>query len=242
VSQGFDLMVFGDPAGGRDQLLGATGNGLIRIEGDKVTPLMPGGYSALNSSLTMLQSTRVPSRLYYALSNSGGLLAYRWDGARWTEEARRTLIPVIRYLVEEEDGSLWAGGQGGVVRIDKAANNFQGAKTETFGAENGLPGGGSYALKRVGGQIIATPGNYAGMFRWDSTAHKFIPDDRFFLKADSISGGNVWEQPTFGSNPMETCGHRPAQAGSGASVSSIAGGTAGTPWTRTQSGGSRRLR
>ena len=242
VSQAFELMVFRDPAGGRDQLLGATGNGLIRIEGDKVTPLMPGGYSSLNSSYIMLQSTRVPNRLYYALSNSGGLLAYRWDGARWAEEARRTLIPGIRYLVEEEDGSLWAGGQGGVVRIDKAANNFQGAKTETFGAENGLPGGGSYALKRVGGQIIATPGNYAGMFRWDSTAHKFIPDDRFFLKADSISGGNVWEQPTFGSNPMETCGHRPAQAGSGASVSSIAGGTAGTPWTRTQSGGSRRLR
>lgn len=213
VTQGFRLRVFRDPAGGRDQLLAATGNGVVKIEGDTVSPAIPGPFTTADGTFGLLQSRKVPARVYSTHSGGGGqeLRAMRWGGGKWTEEGRRAVGNGIRSMEEEDDGTLWIAGQERVFRLANLASGLMGAKVESFGEKDGLPAKGLLAVFRIAGQIFVTAGRQEGAYRWDAATSKFIRDDRFVLPLDSRSNSAFREMrngDVFASTSTEGGRHR----------------------------------
>jgi signal transduction histidine kinase/DNA-binding response OmpR family regulator len=186
VSQSWPMLVFRDPSGrGQDQLLNIASTGVMKIEGDRAVPAMPGVHGNRESGDFLIQSRKTPERVFIA--HMDGLSSVRWDGRKWINEGR---LPntVYRFstLAEDNDGVLWAGGgasEGVVVRVDVAPDGMAASKGRIFASKDGLAGG-DISVEFAGGGLYAMPANSKRAYRWDRAAGRFVVDNRFLLPID----------------------------------------------------------
>lgn len=84
---------------------------------------------------------------------------YRYEATVFANKEPRQ--PSIRSLVRDRDGMLWAGGRGGLRRIDPANG-----KVRTFGMRDGLPAQSVYPLQLLSdGQIAYATGSELVLFQ-----------------------------------------------------------------------------
>ncbi len=186
ANQGFALLVFKDRSGKTpDQLLVAASEGLMRVMGDQLVPVLPSTAHALNgTAFSAIESRKYPNRVFIAYGD--GIGSMRWDGAKWIDEGR---LPNTRYvaksLAEDSDGDLWVGGgKDHLLRIKVTPTGMQDSKAEVISPADGIPAGlGGVAF--VLGDLYAGLNNDQNIYRWDRTARKFVVDNRLQLRLDS---------------------------------------------------------
>lgn len=188
ATQVFDMKVFHDPApNGHDQLLVASSHGVMRLEGDKLTPARKGVFSLSEQTYEVKPSRKYPNRVF--VGHGDGASSLRWEGGQWVDEGR---VPNARYRVatfaEEPDGTVWAGVNGGrLLRFEGTANGLSAAKMTIFSAKDGLPNA-DLLVNSLGGQIFASPFQEGQrMVRWDAATHRFVDDNRFLLPVKDAS-------------------------------------------------------
>ena len=202
ISQAFLLTVFSDPAGKTPgQLLVASSDGVMRVEGDKLVPVIPALQGLTHGAYWVTQSRKTPDRVFSG--GQEGTRSMRWDGRQWIDEGLLSK-PVYspKVLAEDNDGNVWAGGgDSGVLRIAVAPAGMGASTAELLGEKDGLPPGAS-DVEVVDGQIFVTIERGKNIFRWDGGAHRFVVDNRFLLPVDAPdatavlypqSDGSVWE-------------------------------------------------
>jgi signal transduction histidine kinase/CheY-like chemotaxis protein/ligand-binding sensor domain-containing protein len=184
-NQGWTLLVFKDPAGkAPDQLLVATGEGVMRVEGDNLVPAMPSTHGPTEQTYDIQQSRKNPNRIF--IGHSDGLGSMRWDGHAWIDEGRLpNNVYESRSEVEDADGNLWvSGGIGKVMRVQVAPTGMRDSKAEVLGMDKGLVEGDADA-EFVAGSIYVSVVRSKNMFRWDPAAARFVVDNRFLLPIDA---------------------------------------------------------
>lgn len=109
----------------------------------------------------------------------------RWEDGQWIDEGRVPTSNNVTSLVEEADGTLWAGNQtAGVLRVAVPATGMRDAKVERFTEQEGL-GKSRYNVFLADGQIFVIPFPLKDILRWDATARRFVPDNRFLLPVNN---------------------------------------------------------
>ncbi len=183
-TQGFSLQIFKDPSGKTpDQLLVATSDGVMRVEGDKLVPAMPGTFAPTEQAYVVRQSRKTPSRVF--IGHGDGVGSMRWDGHQWIDEGRvpKTVF-VSHYLAEDGKGNVWVGGSPGrILRIQVADTGMRDSKVEVLGKAEGLSSG-STAVSVVDGTAYATNRRKKDLLRWDEAAHRFVVDNRLTMPLD----------------------------------------------------------
>ena len=177
------LLSVQDPTGRTPaQLLVGTLEGVVKLEGETLSPAVPGLQGPTQSVARMLQSSKVPERVFVGHGN--GLSSIRWEGGKWVDEGR---LPDFNnsanYLVEDADGRLWVSGNAGALRIQFAGAGWQGAKVQRLGEKEGLEKG-AIDLVLIGGQIYSSSASQ-DVRRWDPSTETFVPDKRFFLPVNN---------------------------------------------------------
>ena len=184
-SQSFSLIGFKDPANPKnEQLLAATSNGVLRLEGNNLVPAMPSVHGPFEAADLLSVSIKDPARVL--IGHTDGVSSMRWNGSSWVNEGR---LPNVTYqatnLAEEADGTLWVSGPtGGLLRIRVAATGMRDSKADVVGKESGLPGGPNNVCI-IDGQIFVMVGRSKNIFRWDPASRKFVIDNRFLLPLDA---------------------------------------------------------
>ena len=195
--QGFFLLTFRDPAGKTpSQLLVASGDGVMRIDGDTVYPAVPGQRGPTYASYTLLQSRESPTRVF--VGRNSGLSSMRWEVGKWIDEGNLpNFTDGSQFLAEHPDGTLWANtGIGDVLHIEVPSTGMKDAKVlARFVEKDGL----AKAVNLVAfaaGQVFVLPTPAKNILRWDNAAHRFVPDNRFWLPLpDSDAQANLFELP-----------------------------------------------
>ncbi len=185
ATQGFALLVFKDPTGKTpEQLLAATSEGVMRVEGDTLVPALPSLHGLNEQTYFVSQSHKTPSRVY--IGHGDGVASMRWDGQAWIDEGRLPdTVYEARGLVEDADGTLWVSGSNSkVLRVEVAASGMRDSKVQVLSLNEGVIEG-SNDIELVAGNIFATFDRSKNMYRWDATAHKFVVDNRFLLPIDA---------------------------------------------------------
>jgi signal transduction histidine kinase/CheY-like chemotaxis protein len=183
-NQGWNLVVFKDPSGKTpDQLLLASSEGVMKLEGDNMAPAMPAVHGLPEQKYEILESRKDPSRVF--IGHSDGVGSMRWDGHAWIDEGRLPkLVYEARDLAEDQDGILWAsGGAGKILRVTVAPTGMRDSMVEALGQNAGLPDSVD-GVEFVAGSIFATATRSKHMYRWDPVKYKFQVDDRFLLPVD----------------------------------------------------------
>jgi len=169
-------------------LLVATATGVVvHQRGQQPYRVRPPGRPASYEATVLLQ--RFPGTAYVG-SESGGVRRLRLRNERWTADpafARATALSdiSIQSLALEEDGTLWAAGPRGVVRIAAAATRAP--STTRYGPSNGLPVSSDGSVFAIDG--TAYVGTAKGLHRFDAArplSDRFVPDSTF---------GARWAQP-----------------------------------------------
>jgi signal transduction histidine kinase/CheY-like chemotaxis protein len=195
--QGFFLLTFRDPAGKTpSQLLVASGDGVMRIDGDTVSPAVPGQQGPIYASFTLLQSRKSPTRVF--VGRNSGLSSMRWEGGKWIDEGNLpNFTDGSQFLAEHPDGTLWANtGIGDVLRIEVPPTGMKDAKVlARFTEKDGLAKAVNF-VAFAAGQVFVLPTPAKNILRWDNAAHRFAPDNRFWLPLpDSDAQANLVELP-----------------------------------------------
>ncbi|HVZ82734.1 MAG TPA: GAF domain-containing protein, partial [Terracidiphilus sp.] len=199
ATQGFSLLVFRDRSGKTpDQLLVSTSEGLMRLVGDRLTPVLPSIHGLDNQAYVAIQSRKNPSRVF--IGHGDGVSSMRWDGSKWIDEGRvPNTVYVAHTLAEDNDGDLWAGGgKGHLLRIKVAPTGLRDSRAESISTNYGIPaanGGVSYVL----GDLYAGIFNSQNIYRWDRAAGRFVVDNRLQLPVDSPSATAMLYQTDDGS-------------------------------------------
>ncbi|HKE24805.1 MAG TPA: GAF domain-containing protein [Bryobacteraceae bacterium] len=197
ASQVFRLLVFHDPSpGGRDQLLAAGQYAVTKIEGETVSPAMPGKTGPGESAFDLLQSRKYPSRVY--IGHNNGQSSMRWDGGKWIDEGRaQGSTYVTSNLVEDADGTLWVATRANatILRFTNPSSGLSNGTMEVLSGKDGVPQG-QTLVSWAAGQIFASSVSHPGIFRWDAATRKFVPDQRFLLPInDPEAFSFLWEHP-----------------------------------------------
>ena len=180
-SQGWLFDDFKDPANhANEQLLIATSEGVMRVEGDNLVPAMPKVHGPAEAGPIVLTSIKDPARVF--IGHTDGVGSMRWNGSSWVDEGR---LPNTNYqagnLAEEADGTLWVSGTtGSILRIHVAPTGMRDSKVEVIGDQAGLPRG-SNNVSVIDGQVYVTLGRSKNIYRWDPSTAKFVVDNRFLL-------------------------------------------------------------
>ncbi|HUX44725.1 MAG TPA: GAF domain-containing protein, partial [Terracidiphilus sp.] len=183
-SQAWNMIDFKDAAyGATEQLLVATSEGVMRLQGDAVVPAMPAVHGLHEQAYFILQSRKDPSRIF--IGHSNGLSSMRWDGHQWIDEGR---LPNLLYqataLAEAMDGTLWVSGASGrILRVTVAPTGMRDSKVQILTKAQGVVNAPSDA-ELVGGQIYVTYQRTAHIYRWDAAQQRLVQDDRFLLPVD----------------------------------------------------------
>ncbi len=183
-TQSFFLIVFKDPSGKTpDQLLAATSDGILKVEGDKLVPAAPALHGLGEQSYTVYQSMANPNRVF--IGHADGVGSIRWDGKTWIDEGRiPNLVYESRSLIEDAAGILWVSGANGrVLRVEVAPSGLRDSKAQII-SNDVVPEGGT-DIEFVAGEIFQTVTRSKNIFRWDNAAHKFVVDNRFLLPIDA---------------------------------------------------------
>ncbi len=168
-NQGFQFQMFKDPSGKTpDQLLIATSEGILRVDGDKLVPALPALHSLDNQAYAVLQSRKDRSRVF--IGHGDGVASMRWDGTKWIDEGRLpNTIYVAHSLAEDSDGDLWVGGgKGHLLRIKVAPTGMRDSTAEAAATNYGFPaanGGVAYLLGDVYAALSPGRTSIAGIAR-----------------------------------------------------------------------------
>jgi signal transduction histidine kinase/CheY-like chemotaxis protein len=184
-AQGWILVHFKDPSGKTpDQLLAATSEGVMRVQGDSLVPAMPALHGLPEQTYFIGLSRANPSRVF--IGHNDGAASMRWDGHAWIDEGRLpNTIYEARDLQEDAEGILWVtGGDGKVLRIQVAPTGLGDSKAEVISHDKGL-GVGSTDGEYVAGSIFVSQDRAKNILRWDAPSHKFVVDNRFLLPVDA---------------------------------------------------------
>ena len=86
-NQGWNMIDFKDPTGkSPHQLLVATSEGVMKLQGDSLVPAMPAVHGLTEQTYVIDQSVKDPSRIF--IGHSDGVGSMRWDGQKWIDEGR----------------------------------------------------------------------------------------------------------------------------------------------------------
>jgi hypothetical protein len=103
-TQAFFLTIFHDPAG-KTQLLAATAEGVMKIEGDTISAAVPGLNGLTQGVYALWQSRRFPNRVFVGGMNYLGSI--RWEGGKWIDEGRLPdFTDAAQTLADQSDGTL----------------------------------------------------------------------------------------------------------------------------------------
>ncbi len=128
-TQAWTLVVFKDPAGkAPDQLLAATSEGVMKLQGDALVAAMPGLHGFPEQTYDISVSKKDPSRVF--IGHSDGVGSMGWNGGSWMDEGRLpNLVYTARSVVEDAAGILWAsGGDNQIVRIEVAPSGMRNSR------------------------------------------------------------------------------------------------------------------
>ncbi|HEY3706639.1 MAG TPA: GAF domain-containing protein [Terracidiphilus sp.] len=194
ATQGWTLVDFKDPAGhAPEQLLVGTSEGVVRVAGDQMVPVIPSLHGLQEQTYFIGQSHADPMRIL--VGHSDGVQSIRWTNGQWVDEGRLPgIVFESRNMVEDGHGDVWAsGGAGKVLRIHMAPTGMRDSKADFFGAASGLPSGILDAEVIDNGVYVAAQ-HSKHMYRLDEGARKFVIDDRFLLPMD-VPAFNATLQP-----------------------------------------------
>ena len=203
ASQAFNLLSIHDPSGKiPDQLLAATGKGIMKIEGDAVSPAVAGLQGLTQGASVLLQSRKFPNRVF--AGHFAGLSSIRWEGGKWIDEGRLPKFSGgINALAEEADGTLWAATTDRkLLRIKVASTGMRESTGEFLTQKDGLVDGDMF-VAFAGGNILVVPEPPKNFLRWDAAARRLVPDNRFFLRVKDpdaqaflipLDNGDVWSE------------------------------------------------
>jgi signal transduction histidine kinase/DNA-binding response OmpR family regulator len=183
-SQGWEFDDFKDPANhANEQLLVATSEGVMRVEGDNLVPAMPKVHGPTEAGPALATSIKYPARVF--IGHTDGVGSMRWNGSAWVDEGR---LPNVNYqasaIAEEADGTVWvAGTTGSILRIRVAPTGMRDSKVEVIGSQAGLPKGSNF-VSVIDGHVYVSIGRSKNIFRWDPAAGKLVVDNRFLLPLD----------------------------------------------------------
>lgn len=183
-SQAFVLLLFHDAEHGTpDQLLVSTSNGIERVEGDHLVPVIPALNKRNDASFFIVASKKDPSRVFVGYFN--GVASMRWNGHAWVDEGRLPhVVYPARYLDQDSEGHLWvSGATGRILRVTVAPTGLGDSTVEMLGQAAGLPKGPTQA-SFVAGSLFAGVANVPHLYRWEPGSHRFVVDDRFLLRVD----------------------------------------------------------
>ena len=181
ANQCFDLLPV------KNALLAANYEGVHSISGTSATVVrknLENEYTAFS----LLQPKRFPNLVFVGVEGLGVL---KWDEARrkWEDAGKLLETPRQVYTVSEShNGSLWLAGPGrSIFRVTFPEETTEEtvvdqALVDIFGEDQGLPesGGGMYNIHG-----IDYFGSLDGIFRFDESEQRFIPDKTF----DVVSRG-----------------------------------------------------
>lgn len=209
------------PGGAPDQLLVATGSGIMKVEGDTVSPAVAGLQGPTEGLYSLLQSRKTPSRVF--AGHFDALSSIRWDGSKWLNEGRLpNFSNGISSMAEDDDGTLFAAtSDRKVLRVEVAPSGMRDSTAKTLTREDGLTDGDMFVFS-AGGQIYVFPNPVKHTLRWDRTSHKLVVDDRFFLpvkEPDGVAGlspldnGDVWSATRGPATQRQGLFHRKSDGG-----------------------------
>jgi signal transduction histidine kinase/DNA-binding response OmpR family regulator len=202
-TQAFSLLPIHDPSGRiPDQLLAGTSNGLVKIEGDTLSPAAAGLQGQGGGTSGLLESRKFPNRVF--AGHFAGVSSLRWEGGKWIDEG---LLPNFtsgtNALAEESDGTLWvATTDRRVMRVQVAPTGMGESKAEFLTGKDGLVDGDMF-VEFAAGSIFVVPEPAKNFLRWDGARGRLVPDNRFFLRnkdpeAQSVlialDNGDVWSE------------------------------------------------
>lgn len=129
-------------------------------------------------------SRKDPNRIFKG--SNDGVSSMLWDGHKWGDEGRLPkVVYEARYLEEDDDGVVWAGGaNASVLRITVAPTGMCDSHAEVIGKDQGLPLG-SNGVSLVAGSIYAGVDRHSDIYLWDPAAHRFAVDNRPQLPMDA---------------------------------------------------------
>jgi len=192
-TQGWTFLDFKDPANPKnEQLLLASSDGVLRLQGDNLVPAMPNVHGLPEAGSIIFASTKDPNRVF--IGHTDGVSSMRWNGSSWVNEGR---LPNVNYqatnLAEEPDGTLWVSGSAeGLLRIQVAPTGLHDSKVQVIGSASGLPTGPNNVCI-IDGQIFVTVQRNKNIYRWDPATGKFVIDNRFLLPIDAPDAGEfLW--------------------------------------------------
>ncbi len=172
-SECWDLLPFKN--GEKDVLLVTTNDGVLEIDGDKVTQVCKG------NATVFYRSVYDSLRVYIGLAD--GLCSIYREKDGWRYEGRADGINEdIRSIAEEKDGNLWLGtNNAGVFRVTIVLNNHRidDLQATTYGKAEGLPDS-AMMVQQVNGSTIFATGK--GLYRFVPGAQGrkiFLPDTSF---------------------------------------------------------------
>ncbi len=216
-TQSFQLLAFHDSASnGGDQLLAATGLGITKIEGDRVTAAVPGLEGPTQGNNALLRSRKTPNRVF--AGHFSGISSIRWEGGRWVDEGRLpNFTSGVNALAEDADGVLWvASTDRKLLRIQVAASGMRDSKGELLTTKDGLVDGDQWVIFD-GGEIYVYPNPAKNILRWDRATHKLVTDNRFFLPLKDpeanatlilLENGDIWSATRSISDQRQGLFHR----------------------------------
>jgi signal transduction histidine kinase len=197
-TRAYQLLSFQDPAGKAPPQLLAAGEGVIKIKGNTVYPALRDERRA-DVALTLLQSRKSPNRVF--AGGMASLSSLRWENGQWVDEGRVPTGSNVSSLVEESDGTLWAGtATVGVLRVVVPATGMRDAKVERFTEKDGLTKG-RHNVFFADGQVFIIPNPTKDILRWDGATRRFVPDNRFLLPLNDpdaearlrpLPNGDIW--------------------------------------------------
>ncbi len=184
ATQGWFLVDFKDPASHAEQLLVATSEGVMRLDGDQLVPVIPALHGLQEQCYFIGQSHADPTRLL--VGHSDGVQSFRWTNGQWIDEGRLPgTIFEARNMVEDAHGDIWTSGAADkILRVHMAPTGMRDSHADVYGAQSGLPAGIPDA-EIIDGAVYAAVQHSKHMYRWDEGAHKFVVDDRFLLPLDT---------------------------------------------------------
>jgi signal transduction histidine kinase/CheY-like chemotaxis protein len=187
------LSIPASPGGPPSQLLAGTGIGVLRIEGDASSRVLP---ERRDPVFSLLRSKRNPNRVFVGMSP--GLASIRWEGGRWIDEGTVPgLTGRTTSMFEAPDGSLWADQNSKfIIRITIPPSGVRAATLERFDSKNGLPRD-RVVVASIDGQVLVAGGN--GAFRFDAATRRFVEDPRLRIPLKSAQAESTYAQLRDGS-------------------------------------------
>jgi signal transduction histidine kinase/ligand-binding sensor domain-containing protein len=151
-------------------LLVATNDGVYQISGNSAINLGLKGATRLHRSL-------IDSNVVF-VGLTTGLGTLRFNRGRWqASDVVAGIDQEIRSIAESRSGKLWLGTKSqGISSLEMVGSDVE-QRTEHFGAAAGIPEGEVNVYNVAGRPVFTSAG--AGLFRYEDTSQRFIPDSTF---------------------------------------------------------------